>query len=983
MEPQRVQQLLGTECNVILECIKCRSLFRSIANFISHKRAYCNKPYNAETHDTGYQEVYSTIESINLRAAQTGSDGVRGENPEATQRSQYFTAVAEAVKERRAARTDICITLSPLPGTSTAVTQNVAKHEMKKCTVELTPLSPPSLNKMLQAHQNKSPPAKASLPDLTKRPRGRPRKMSLDQVLVSSAVSGSSSNKLKVGNTKGLPTQNACTNYCCEKCHAQFTTQKSLSLHESTQHMTTRLQYRCPCCQNSFCNLWSTYRHLKLVHEKTQEQIDKLKPAWLGNDNNFTVDVGDHRCGICGLRFERKAALVSHTNTCHKKPPNPGPKPRSGSPTSSQSSSVERGGRPAGKPGRKSVPMKLVRTFVDASYSSNSSPEKSQPAQISPAKSDSAQASPAKQESPKVPTPITSPPKTPVKTPSKELTTPVKSPEIHAKQSPVKDKTSEEKSLSNGPISPKDLPMKSRPNIIKRRRILPKPPVLTSAATIPNPPATVPTLTREVPDQSEKMPPPLSPRPPVLEKVERLASVEKCTQLSLKPKPVEQPAPTTKPKAPEQGPTKCNGPPDAHRFIKISSGEVITLTATTVRPEDKSKVITITPMLKSNMVKQLGQAAVIAGDSEGMMPKVIKLHRIAPSENGEKLLCVKQLINMQGLNGKGAERGLEDALSQQRAEILVRTVNTEKTPSSVAATPKENAVSEVMLVKHAASTSLPGNWFAAGSADRKWSGLEPGSRSNIQVRRDYAKCAYSSESSCSPRPGSSQQDFTLPTNEEESSSSDEVDGEVNGEGEVNGVDSEEEEEESEGVDSEEEQEGGEVNERDISEEADSVEGIENSEDSQFDEENFQGWDANDSGNDLQSRLGLPQLTDMSLVYDLIDSEDSSSSSSGEETSEIDSLEVASRDFDSDSPHNSQGPESDSALLELESPDSAVQELDQDSHEILLTQQSEPDEDVIDSNPPPSVRVVRSAEHNVRKTRAKVSDFNLKRMKLDL
>lgn len=66
------------------------------------------------------------VEKLSERASQTGSDGVVGQNTEATQRVQYFCAVAEAVKRRQAARTEQNIALSPMAGTSKAVLQTVS-----------------------------------------------------------------------------------------------------------------------------------------------------------------------------------------------------------------------------------------------------------------------------------------------------------------------------------------------------------------------------------------------------------------------------------------------------------------------------------------------------------------------------------------------------------------------------------------------------------------------------------------------------------------------------------------------------------------------------------------------------------------------------------------------------------------------------------------------------------------------------------------
>lgn len=41
-----VKSMLSYECDVVYECRVCRSLFRSLANFISHKRVYCTEKFN-------------------------------------------------------------------------------------------------------------------------------------------------------------------------------------------------------------------------------------------------------------------------------------------------------------------------------------------------------------------------------------------------------------------------------------------------------------------------------------------------------------------------------------------------------------------------------------------------------------------------------------------------------------------------------------------------------------------------------------------------------------------------------------------------------------------------------------------------------------------------------------------------------------------------------------------------------------------------
>lgn len=57
---------MSRECDLIYECKVCRNIFRSLTNFISHKRVYCRSSFNATDHfhfrDNGFQvQDISTI----------------------------------------------------------------------------------------------------------------------------------------------------------------------------------------------------------------------------------------------------------------------------------------------------------------------------------------------------------------------------------------------------------------------------------------------------------------------------------------------------------------------------------------------------------------------------------------------------------------------------------------------------------------------------------------------------------------------------------------------------------------------------------------------------------------------------------------------------------------------------------------------------------------------------------------------------------
>ena len=42
----KVKDALLNECEVVLECKVCRNLFRSVVNFLAHKRIYCQDEFS-------------------------------------------------------------------------------------------------------------------------------------------------------------------------------------------------------------------------------------------------------------------------------------------------------------------------------------------------------------------------------------------------------------------------------------------------------------------------------------------------------------------------------------------------------------------------------------------------------------------------------------------------------------------------------------------------------------------------------------------------------------------------------------------------------------------------------------------------------------------------------------------------------------------------------------------------------------------------
>lgn len=98
VRPQ-LRKLLSRECDLIYECKVCRNIFRSLTNFISHKRVYCRSSFNATDHfhfrDNGFQvQDISTI----IQAEQeinNNPNGAAGMLPGTDEKSKDLSGIVE------------------------------------------------------------------------------------------------------------------------------------------------------------------------------------------------------------------------------------------------------------------------------------------------------------------------------------------------------------------------------------------------------------------------------------------------------------------------------------------------------------------------------------------------------------------------------------------------------------------------------------------------------------------------------------------------------------------------------------------------------------------------------------------------------------------------------------------------------------------------------------------------------------------------
>ncbi|XP_047526008.1 zinc finger protein 800 [Pieris napi] len=336
---EEVREILSKECNMIYECKVCTNLFRSLANFISHKRVYCAEKCssvytNFETNSSTkcellkikrFEENYQEFlkENLNINTINTEDERIP--------LSRDLTAVVEKI----------------------ATTKGVPdeKNNQQNVVLEKIPKSSVAVYQTLQLDSNED----AMSTQVTE----------LDNILSKENAVMQSDGNFKVQNNSeeienviqiSDDEDNSCMQQLkCRICDQQFSTRKTFKFHVKTKHEASRLVYPCPDCLEIFSTSWSVYRHLFKVHRKTAAQIRRLrdtiqskafhmnnppasyekrkanaKPvtslkitdeerleqenqAWM---DNMEGDGELPRCGGCGRTFERRAALAAHTNTC-------------------------------------------------------------------------------------------------------------------------------------------------------------------------------------------------------------------------------------------------------------------------------------------------------------------------------------------------------------------------------------------------------------------------------------------------------------------------------------------------------------------------------------------------------------------------------------------------------------------------------------------------------------------------------------------
>ncbi|XP_043651964.1 zinc finger protein 800 [Drosophila teissieri] len=340
-----VRQLLSLECSLIYECKVCRNMFRSLANFISHKRVFCCVSARS-ANGSGYTDQNSTmiiqtgggpspqdIEHM-LRSRSTGCSPVprevrplRGGGGSIRDLSGVIERLRREKAPSQAKRSSSTVLqLESVPNSSQAVYQTIKVDQDDSIRTELD-----EVHRMLNPSETIVGPDGKALASVKLENNG-------------GSDSGETGEQSISDETE--------TSIFCEICNLTFQTHKTLEVHIQKHHSSSAFVFQCPACSLTFLQAAAVIRHLSKDHKKPTRRIRMMRNTILkrriqqgdvqpkgpcrelkrlqlsddvvGYDPEPLDGSGEHRkimslCIYCEKSFERRAALSTHLLNCRAK----------------------------------------------------------------------------------------------------------------------------------------------------------------------------------------------------------------------------------------------------------------------------------------------------------------------------------------------------------------------------------------------------------------------------------------------------------------------------------------------------------------------------------------------------------------------------------------------------------------------------------------------------------------------------------------
>ncbi|KAK4301668.1 hypothetical protein Pmani_026197 [Petrolisthes manimaculis] len=330
-----VRKMLLNECDMILECKVCRNLFRSLVNFLAHKRIYCQDEYASvrtlfhkdpvqgittqsqtviveptpppEPPDWQPPPIHPTSNPSQPNPTQPNPSQPNPSQPNPTQPNPTqpnpssssqadpvsktgIDSIAEKLASKKQQLSDATHTGSSQYYKRLEETNQVRDRLSQECLVVLEDIS----GVTSAQYQTFTPPTTSTTPSV-------PITTMLDQVAQYSAGltvaidENGEVTKTARGDVTSMTLDdpaspsNLAEDLLCRLCNTRFATQKTLSVHQRSHHGLERCVYACPICHTPFLSMWAVVKHLQRSHKKTKHQIERLRKVIRKNAHTKVV----------------------------------------------------------------------------------------------------------------------------------------------------------------------------------------------------------------------------------------------------------------------------------------------------------------------------------------------------------------------------------------------------------------------------------------------------------------------------------------------------------------------------------------------------------------------------------------------------------------------------------------------------------------------------------------------------------------------
>ncbi|XP_062537810.1 uncharacterized protein LOC134206139 [Armigeres subalbatus] len=290
---EEIRKLLTSECDVLYECRVCRNIFRSLTNFISHKRVYCRKLFNAAQHfhfqndgflDQDIATILQAEQDSQNKAKKVHADILNKDLSSIIERlrrkqhklsaelsmTDYYDKVNHKLTQDDLSRQQHVLQLDRVPTSEAAVFQTVRLGVvdcMRTQVGELDNLHHNNNNTVLGPDGKVVEPQ--SRPQSTLPVIRAPSEQYFKPIELEKETKGDDESMDKTAV------------YSCQECNLQFDTEKTLKLHSDMKHTPSTYVYTCPSCPKTFLQPGAVIRHLCNDHKKSMRRIKLMRDSIL------------------------------------------------------------------------------------------------------------------------------------------------------------------------------------------------------------------------------------------------------------------------------------------------------------------------------------------------------------------------------------------------------------------------------------------------------------------------------------------------------------------------------------------------------------------------------------------------------------------------------------------------------------------------------------------------------------------------------